>query len=78
MITWVKKSINYSFLIAASGLSLIALSDGINPATIPTTIAKATATGLSHSGIRQMAPVIPIESPMPLEPISEFIINAKR
>ena len=41
----------YSFRIAASGLSLIARSDGKNPATIPTSTANMTAEKASHGGI---------------------------
>ena len=52
--------INYSFLIAANGLSFMALNEGINPAIIPITTAKTIADGDNHNGILQIAPVIPI------------------
>lgn len=57
----------YSFRIAAKGLSLIALRDGIKPATIPINIANATASGGRYAGMRQMLPDIPMDAPISLD-----------
>ena len=55
---------NYSFRIAARGLSLIALKDGRNPATIPMIIANTTETPGNQNGIEQIVE-IPIFAPIP-------------
>lgn len=43
--------ISYSFLIAANGLSFIALLAGKNPATMPTSIAKPMDRSASQKGM---------------------------
>ena len=46
--------------IAASGLSFMARSAGKNPAAMPISTAKPTEAAASHSGIREMLPLMPV------------------
>lgn len=53
-------SVLYSFRMAASGLSFMALSAGKKPAAMPMNTAKASDAAASHNGIREMFPLIPV------------------